>query len=217
MRELFSLSSFALSEFCLRISLGLGATVSQSSLATSREAAKLKGKLIGQKRRRDESNDNTRAMGAQGPYNGQDEDEGESRSSAISTKKPRVIRIFGKKPEDAESSIISKKQSTAGNSLDLPSTPTHVSPGAPNHTLPTTSSITCLNSSAESSPASAPHQAHSRLSSQSVPLLNLDGPPLVQMGNEMLAHPQEGASPKKKKRRRRRRKGRKGGGGEEAA
>ncbi|KAJ7590884.1 hypothetical protein C8J56DRAFT_759063, partial [Mycena floridula] len=77
--------------------LGVGATVSESSAATSQEAARLKGRLLGKanKRAREDEHDiGTATVEA--------EDDGESRASAI-RKKPRLDPFDnskkGKKPQ----------------------------------------------------------------------------------------------------------------------
>ncbi|KAF8592192.1 hypothetical protein K439DRAFT_1626211 [Ramaria rubella] len=67
--------------------LGLGATIPQSTLATSREAAKLRGKLVGQKRPQDDGNG---SLGQAGNSPNDDGDDDESRSTAISTKKVQM-------------------------------------------------------------------------------------------------------------------------------
>ena len=180
--------------------------------------ARLKRKLVGQKRRRDQSDDLGRSTSAQRPHYGEeDEDEDESRSAAISRKKSRVNRSLGKGSEAMEISINSEKQSAKDDSLNLPGSPIHISLDAHNQTLPTTSSFTHVTSPVELRPSFSLHEVHSPMLSQAVPLLNLHGPPLVQVGVDVLAHSQEeSATAKKKKRRRRRGKRRKSHGGEGA-
>jgi hypothetical protein len=194
-----------------RNSLGLGATVSKSTLATSREAARLKGKLVGQKRRRDADGDDDRAVGVKRPHNSQDDDdEDESRSAAISTKKARVKAARGSglgKPEKMMDTAVSQKGKSAEEPqpLTLFSIPTDILTGAPlptpKHTLPP---IVDGTTPAGPSPSPSRHPPPSPVPSQSTPLLNLHGPPGSQMGDETHTHPQdESGGPRKKKRRRR--------------
>ncbi|KAF8476513.1 hypothetical protein JB92DRAFT_3149740 [Gautieria morchelliformis] len=198
--------------------LGLGATVSKSTLATSREGAKLKGKLAGRKRRRHDGSDRDSEVGAKKPRNNEeDEDELESRSAAISTKEVPVNGMRGLrqgKHEDRPTAASLKEKSKDGaQQLRSSSTLAGIT-DAPIHSISSPSLNTRLTSP-EARPPPSHHQASSPVSSHSSPLLNLHGPPGDHVGDEALTHPTDGReSPKKKKRRRRRKKGSKSHGSE---
>ncbi|KAF8524596.1 hypothetical protein BU17DRAFT_29877, partial [Hysterangium stoloniferum] len=81
-----------LEEFAKRPSrLGLGATLSKSNVAAIREAARLKGKLTSKKRPYGDGS----TLGSTGNEKADSEEEQESRSAAISTKKPQRNGAFG--------------------------------------------------------------------------------------------------------------------------
>ncbi|KIJ57099.1 hypothetical protein M422DRAFT_23209 [Sphaerobolus stellatus SS14] len=115
--------------------LGLGSTVSKSTATTAREAARLKGKLIGQKRRREEE-----AAVAQANAAADSDDNEESRSSVIGNKKSgsaSALSAFngkagkgkGKSPAiasaDDSTSAASKPSTAKPNPFKVPEMPPH--------------------------------------------------------------------------------------------